>query len=275
MKNHSYKELVADFDLTNIAQQRYQELHGDILPVKSFVVHDKTSLYDSVMPALLEYRRLYLHLLVPLKFVVPNNSDVWPECAWGLRLGLIVSKIRKGVYYKSRRIELENMGFDYSPRNTSKYRTLKVALLRYKELHGDMLVPSKFKVPDESTVWPASVLGFRLGKCVSGIRGGDIYASRRDELESIGFDYTCSNDRSYQSLKVALLRYKELHGDMLVPRGFKVPDESTVWPASVLGLRLGKSVSHIRAGNSYVSRRDELESMGFDYRSQQPQKLKM
>ena len=51
-KKHSCKELVADFDSINIAQQRYQELHGDILPVKSFVVPEKTSLYDSVMPAL-------------------------------------------------------------------------------------------------------------------------------------------------------------------------------------------------------------------------------
>ena len=38
---------MARFDSINIAQQRYQELHGDILPVKSFVVPDKTSLYDS------------------------------------------------------------------------------------------------------------------------------------------------------------------------------------------------------------------------------------
>ena len=137
-----------------------------------------------------------------------------------------------------------------------------------------MLVPAKFKVPDESTVWPASVLGLRLGRAVSGIRGGRDYASRRDELESIGFVYRSQTSKlyGYKNVKLALLRYKELYGDMLVPAKFKVPDESTVWPASVLGLRLGSAVNHIRTGYNYASRRDELESIGFDYRSQQPQK---
>ena len=116
---------------------------------------------------------------------------------------------------------------------------MKLALLRYKELYGDMLVPATFKVPVESTAWPASVLGLRLGSAVGHIRTGRDHASRRDELESIGFKYRNAPVRSYQSLKLALLRYKELYGDMLVPARFKVPDESTAWPASVLGLRRG------------------------------------
>ena len=293
LKKHSSKGSVARFDLMNLAPQRYQGLQGDILPVKSFVVPYKTEIwpqsslvdgefgrtgfdinlrsirkkpfYDTVISALLEYRRLYLDLHVPFRFVVPNDSDAWPKCAWRLHLGVIVRKIRKGVFYKSKRIELESMGFDYRPCKTRTYRTLKVALLRYKELYGDMLVPTGFKVPDESTVWPASVLGYRLGRAVISIRGGRNYVSRRDELESIGFDYTHSNDRSYQSMKLCLLRYKELYGDMLVPCDFKVPDESTAWPASVLGYRLGDAVHGIRGGSNYASRRDDLESIGFDY----------
>ena len=101
--------------------------------------------------------------------------------------------------------------------------------------------------------------------------------SKRDELVSIGFDYRSQSSKSYgyDNVKLALLRYKELYGDMLVPMKFKVPDESTAWPASVLGLRLGGTVNGIRGGCNYVSRRDELESIGFDYRSQRSQKLKI
>ena len=299
-------------DPIRLALQRYQELYGDVLPEKDFVVPHKTDIwpealwglklgefvlrtrygainsekggeyermgfnlnpeptreapsYSTVLQALLQYRQLHLNLLVPLRFVVPIESDAWPECAWGLPLGLIVSRIRRGKCYRSRRFELESIGFDYTPRSEVLYQTVKLCLLRYRELHGDMLVPSHFKVPNQSDAWPTSLLGLKLGIAANNIRYGKSFVSRRKELESIGFDYTPRLELSYQTVKLALLRYKELHGDMLISSHFEVPNESDAWPTSLLGLKLGHAAYDIRQGYSFVSKRKDLESIGFDY----------
>ena len=294
------------------ALQRYQELYGDKLPEKDFVVPHMTDiwpealwglklgefvlrtryvainseiegdsermgfnlnpkptreihLYSTVLQALLQYRQLHLNLLVPHRFVVPIESDAWPECAWGLPLGLIVGRIRRGKCYRSRRVELESIGFDYRSRSEALFQHVKLGLLRYKELHGDVQVPTKFEVPFESDAWPTSLLGFKLGIAADNIRSGKCCVSRRDELESIGFDYTPRWELWYQTVKLALQRYKELHGDVLVPSHFEVPFESDAWPTSLLGFKLGHAADNIRAGKSYVSRRKDLQSIGSDY----------
>ena len=299
-------------DPIRLALQRYQELYGDILPEKDFVVPHKTDIwpealwglklgeyvlrsrycvtnsekggefermgfslnpeptreipsYSIVLQALLQYRQLHLNLLVPRRFVVPNESDEWPECAWGLTLGLIVSRIRNGKCYRLRRVELESIGFDYRSRFELRYQTVKLALLQYKELHGDMLVPFLFEVPKESDAWPTSLLGLKLGIATRDIRAGKTFVSRRKELESIGFNYTPLSELLYQTLKLALLQYKELHGDMAMTNTYRVPQKSSLWPESMLGFRLGIAASHIRTGDYFVSRRKELESIGFDY----------
>ena len=317
LKKSSSKGSVPRLDSIRLALQRYQELHGDILPKKDFVVPHKTDiwpealwglklgefvlrtrygvinsqiggefermgfnlnpeptrdeptreipLYGTVVEALLQYKHLHLNLLVPRKFVVPIESDAWPECVWGLHLGLIVSRIRSGEFYRLSRVELERIGLDYRPRSEVMYQTVKLGLLRYKELHGDMSVPGDFEVPLESDVWPASLLGFKLGIAVGHIRAGHSYVSRRKDLQSIGFDHRPRSEKLYQKVILALLRYKELHGDMSVPAKFRVPVESNIWPESLRGFRLGNAAMTIRAGSSHSSRRKELESIGFDY----------
>jgi hypothetical protein len=226
--------------------------------------------YESVLLALLQYRQLYGNMRVPKRFVVPHDSDAWPTSAWGLKLGITVSRIRGGITYVSMRNELESIGFDYSRQlyhKTYGHQSVKQALLRYQELYGDMRVPIKFKVPDDSKMWPPAVLGLRLGRVVANLRGGKTYTSLRDWLESIGFDYSFKlfgRTKGYDRVKQALLRYKELYGNMRVPVRFKVPDESSAWPSAVLGLRLGRVVTNIRQGLSYAAMHDELKEIGFD-----------
>ena len=235
--------------------------------------------YESVLLALFQYQQLHGDMRVPKSFVVPYDRDAWPKSAWGLKLGITVSRIRGGITYVSMRKELVSIGFDYSRQQYHKtygHQSVKLALLRYQELYGDMRVPIKFKVPDDSKNWPPAVLGLRLGRVVTNIRGGRAYMSLRDELESIGFDYSykiLGRAYGYERVKLGLLRYKELYGHMRVPLRFKVPDESSAWPSAVLGLRLGKMTCNIRAGASYAAMHDELEEIGFDFRLQAPTRI--
>jgi hypothetical protein len=142
-----------------------------------------------------------------------------------------------------------------------------IALEKYKEIYGDMLVPSSFSIPVDCHDWPKETRGLRLGKVVGNIRSGRSYSAMRDELISIGFDYKTPR-KECRNMKVGLLRYKEIHGDLLVPTAYCVPVEDDLWPKQTWGLKLGRAVSLIRGGRIYVSLRDELISMGFDYKRQ-------
>lgn len=142
-----------------------------------------------------------------------------------------------------------------------------VALARYKELHGDMLVPSTFSVPLDCDDWPLDTWGLKLGKVVSNIRSGRSYSAMREELINIGFDYKTPR-KECRNMKIGLLRYKEIHGDLLVPTAYCIPVDDDQWPRQTWGLKLGRAVSLIRGGRIYVSLRDELLSMGFDYKRQ-------
>jgi hypothetical protein len=55
---------------------------------------------------------------------------------------------------------------------------------------------------------------------------------------------------------------------MLVPNRFKVPDDDVAWPEKTWNMTLGSVVNDIRSGHSYVDKREDLLSIGFDYSSQ-------
>ena len=157
------------------------------------------------------------------------------------------------------------MGFCFNI-SEAKYEVAKAALLQYKKLHGDMMVPASFVVPEGSTLWPHEMWELKLGMIVRNIRGGDSYVQKRSELTSIGFTYDSLQTR-YEITRAALLKYKDLHGDLLVPWKFEVPKKSSDWPKQTWGLHLGFIVGSIRRG-SYSEKREELVTMGFNYEPQ-------
>jgi hypothetical protein len=64
------------------------------------------------------------------------------------------------------------------------------------------------------------------------------------------------------------MTYNEIHGNLLVQGQFMVPP-SKPWPEHLWGMRLGKTVSHIRSVDAYVrgepERRQWLDSIGFEW----------
>ena len=143
------------------------------------------------------------------------------------------------------------------------------ALLRYKELHGDMLVPCKFEVP-ESEEWPEELWKMRLGTFVTNVRfGRGCKQKESDILRSLGFNFEpqYANRYGFDVVKTAMLKYKELHGDLLIAALFIVPEHPD-WPESMWGMKLGFMVNNVRRGSSYADKRAEFLEMGFDYESQ-------
>jgi hypothetical protein len=199
--------------------------------------------WENMKLALETHRKFHGDLRVKSKFVVPTNDSAWPGKIWGMNLGMIVSNIRNNDYYADHREEeLIAMGFDFSPQPIGHgWDNVKLALDIYKRLYGDLLVPSKFMVPEDDSAWPNEIWGMRLGESVSRIRSDNAYEDHREELVAMGFDY-CSQSKSHSwaTMKLALETYKKLYGSLLVPQSFMVPEE--LW-----GMNLGKlSVVFVR-----------------------------
>jgi virulence-associated protein VapD len=224
--------------------------------------------YDVVESALLTYKDLKGYMLVPVSFVVPNDDDTWPIETWGMKLGGVVMSIRNNNAYADHRQRLESIGFDYTDQSLDYgYDVIEPALLTYKDLKGDMLVPVSFVVPNDDDTWPIETWGMKLGRIVSDVRNNNAYADHRQRLESIGFDYTDQRYR-YEVIEPALLTYKDLKGGMLVPVSFVVPNDNDTWPIKTWGMKLGYVVKNIRNNNAYADHRQRLESIGFDYTCQ-------
>jgi hypothetical protein len=71
-------------------------------------------------------------------------------------------------------------------------------------------------------------------------------------------------------VRAALLAYKEVHGDLQVPKAFVVPSEAP-WSEEAWGMKLGGRVDGIRSQEHYVKdhpeRRAELDALGFRWRA--------
>jgi Helicase associated domain len=155
-------------------------------------------------------------------------------------------------------------------KSDTNYDIQLTALKRYKEIYGDILVPSRFEVPENSSLWPSETWNLKLGNVVTNIRAKRTYKDKTDELESIGFQFNPANlniKKGYRRARDALVRYKELNGDMLVQYKFIVPC-SPDWPAEMWGMKLGSVANNVRRGSSYFHKRSELEELGFDFSTQ-------
>ena len=109
----------------------------------------------------------------------------------------------------------------------------------------------------------------KLGYRVDQIRNQEHYVKhhpeRRAELDAMGFVWD-DLERRWEEARVALLAYKEVHGDLEVTRAFVVPSEAP-WPEEAWGMKLGRRVSMIRYEENHVKdrpeRRAELDALGF------------
>ena len=153
-----------------------------------------------------------------------------------------------------------------------KWQCVQQALLAYQELHGDLEVPKRFVVPSE-VPWPEDAWGMKLGGRVHDIRSHEQYVKRhperRAELDALGFVWD-DLERRWEEVHATLLAYKEVHGDLEVPKRFVVPSEAP-WPEEAWGVPLGLRVSTIRSVEFFVKhlpeRRAELDTLGFRWNS--------
>jgi hypothetical protein len=188
----------------------------------------KDQRFEEIFIALTEYKKIYGHLNVPVKFVVPtqnlndtNYTEKWPKCVCGLRLGQCVDGVRNKANFikkdneqcESRRRRLMELGFKFKKlRSKFTCDQFLAALTVYKDLYDDLLVPHAFVVPSQLP-WSPDLYGMRLGHRVSHVRCRGSYPAIHDTLTTMGFcwDYRGGND--FNELLGALALY-ELTGEV-------------------------------------------------------------
>ena len=205
-----------------------------------------------------------------------------------MKLGQRVAAIRSTGKYvqnnETRRKILDDMGFLWRLRSPSPgkkldgiafeqvYAALKMFRAQVQPGGKKLEVPLNFVVPDFDP-WPDSTRGLPLGKIMQTVRTKAYLKQHPDaeeKLVSLGFQpdiKAVANDLRYQRVYDALVVYKELYGDLLVPQPFTVPEDGDEWPEEVHCLNLGARVNAIRTQGTFVksnpSRKDELDELGF------------
>jgi hypothetical protein len=114
-----------------------------------------------------------------------------------------------------------------------------------------------------------------LGKKIPNIRSKAFLKANPEafqKLSDIGFEFdgkAAANDSRFNTVFDALVRYKELNGDLLVPQPFIVPEGSDEWSEELWGLRLGARVNAIRSQGTFVktdpARKQMLDDIGFEW----------
>eukprot|EP00596_Hydrurales_sp_CCMP1899_P009888 CAMPEP_0119053430 /NCGR_PEP_ID=MMETSP1177-20130426/74426_1 /TAXON_ID=2985 /ORGANISM="Ochromonas sp, Strain CCMP1899" /LENGTH=589 /DNA_ID=CAMNT_0007033385 /DNA_START=46 /DNA_END=1815 /DNA_ORIENTATION=- len=159
----------------------------------------------------------------------------------------------------------------------SKWQWEKRALLKYKELHRNLLVKCAFEVPWNRD-WPEEMWGIRLGRLVHRIRGLQTHKDKKEELLTMGFHYDSQKrDYGWEKVKLGLQKYMDIYGDLLVQCKFIVPSEGTpesgVWPEGTHDMKIGKLVHDIRHKACYREKESELLELGFVFEKRKNSKL--
>ena len=187
-----------------------------------------------IYPALRRYKELHKDLQIPTDFVVPHSAD-YPLSTHGVKLGLVVKSIRNKDYYKSKRQELDDVGFEYQSHNDLRWnKRILPGLLVYQQIHGDLLVPAQFVIP-RSHPWPEATHDLRLGSIVNHIRNNGLWESKHEQLESIGFQFGDYLESVWiKEIYPAFVSFKQIYGHLQVPNNFIVPSEPP-WPIHSYG----------------------------------------
>ncbi|KAE8910342.1 hypothetical protein PF005_g1491 [Phytophthora fragariae] len=223
--------------------------------------------FELLVPALQTFQCLHGHYAVPLRFTVPTGhhpeAQQWPEELQGMKLGTTISRFLK-VYASAKKpsrrrfldevkAQLQELGLpDIEDWKRFLWNEVTVPVLQtYQSIHGDLLMPVSFIVPEGDDAWPRSTWGYKLGYWASELRRSKdkLLQYQLDDLEKLEFSWNAREARWNRYFIPAMQRYQELHGSPQVPQSFVVPCDDPEWPVELGGYRLGQKVNNLRCGD--------------------------
>lgn len=248
--------------------------------------------FEFTLKALQAFKKEHSHLAIPRRYIVPKSS-LYPSVWHGINLAGTVYNMRwwqRHVQNQPDRVsELNKIGFVWE-RLQPEWNLILESLIVYKELNGNLLVPSTFDVPYDDDRWPDACWGISLGNSVYKIRNrGDHLGgrnpngwSRRQQLDSLGFVWDVEElrfskfisalgffgkiEQQKQQPKTTSSSSPTHSGVLKVPSQFVVPRHNQ-WPNELWGYRLGERCTQVRQKELYIKdqphRIKTLADLGF------------
>jgi len=149
----------------------------------------------------------------------------------------------------------------------AQFEVLVQGMEIYRRVYGNTLIPKNFTAPNDD-VW-GSLVGTPLGKLADSARNrfrhGRMEERQIQRLRSVDFAWVFNEYKWERQIMPALRTYLEIHGDLLVPRNFQVPENDNQWPRPCWGRSLGKTVNNIRSRKNELNAetKNKLDSIGF------------
>jgi len=240
--------------------------------------------FHYIIEALQYYKQAYGDMDISSKFDVPAENP-WPSHLHGLRLGKRLEKLLSSPQFFQNHAdkvqELRKAGFEPNVNTLFDDWAMIITSLRvYKDLYGELRVPSKFVVPDDNA-WPRLTRNLKLGVRVAAMRSAGRYVKdhpeRKAELDELGFEWRLREvthkqqvgEEKFEQIFAALVCYKQHVSDELnVPNDYIVPS-TLPWPEETWGLDLGGAVQVIRDKETFTyrhtEREDRLNQIGFPW----------
>jgi len=194
---------------------------------------------------------MYGHLLVPHKFEFSEEEvDIGPM---GTALGKHVKNLRRTYQQSRTKTEpwiavLNSLGFEWDARE-ARFRLLMHAVLTYKEVYGDFLVPAKFVVPKYSRDFPPAFWGLRVGQMYHDLRKSTRVKEHAARMQQLGIPTVGVLPRRAEMLLQAIEVYKRLNGQtaetLNIARGFCVNICDEDWPEELWGFPLRQAVDRV------------------------------
>ena len=184
------------------------------------------------------------------KYKIDNGNCLVPDnflAKDGFSLGKWVGNQRTNRQsLSSKKIEdLESLGFVWEAK-VAAWEAAFIKLIKYKQDHGDCLVPQRYKTAD----------GLGLGTWTSRQRRNrnSLSKDRIQRLEALGFIWDV-REKSWEDAFAELQKYKHSHGHCRVLKSFKTADN----------FKLGAWVTDLRNKKSTLSSEEieRLDEIGF------------
>jgi len=240
--------------------------------------------YDSAFRVLVKYHEKYGDLVIPRRFIVPATNE-WPKEWHGVKLARHVYNRKwwtKHIAKKSDRVaQLNKLGFVWE-RLQPEWNLFMEAMVTYKSIYGDVMVPASFVIPRDNNEWSKGCWDMPLGNVVHRLRlrhdflTGDTAIQRKNQLDGLGFVWDVS-DYTFKKFLVALRIFSKLEqqnhehtttaSTIRVPSKFVVPSDDDRWPKVLWDYPLGAKCAAVRQKQLYVKghprRQRLLEEIGF------------
>lgn len=182
-----------------------------------------------------------------------------------MHLGQTQHNIRNGKAWKAYRLQLEEVGLDFTPQQLSfdqTYQALKI-FKDINNLKGTFSVPNNFIIP-QNEQWPEELWNIKLGDIQHKIKTGTSLKSHRHQFEELGFDFETDRRKNFNIILVALKAYKninKLDGVFSLESNFIVPS-SDPWPRIAWGINIGEVCTNMKYKEQLY--RKELIEIGID-----------